>query len=162
MSFSDYSLKKWIYDIGPNTPLHMPATLDGNTADPYFIIYRCFFKTDCLKKILNKHWWASKVGIKVFGKMVGFCVGRIRYIFEFLKIRCFKYGKNRLNECTLKNNVEILDLCIVFVVVFIFFLGKIIRVDVCNNLTLRSYLFVHKHYSTNDNNRHPPCKKVGE
>ncbi|TDQ75741.1 hypothetical protein CLV99_3435 [Sphingobacterium yanglingense] len=108
------------------------------------------------RESLSKHWRSSEVGVEVFGKMVSFGINRVCSIVELLKKRNFNNSKYGFNERTLKNNIEELNLRVVFVVVFVFFLGKIVRVNVCYNFTLRGYLFVHKDYSTDDNDRHPP------
>ncbi len=111
---------------------------------------------DSVKESLSKHWRSPEIGVEVLGKVVGFGINRVRCIVELLKIWNLNDRKYGFDERTLKNNIEELNLCVVFVVVFVFFLGKIVRVNVCYNFTLRGYLFVHKDYSTDDNDRHPP------
>lgn len=89
--------------------------------------------------------------------MIRFGIKRIGNIIELLKKWCFKYIEYRFNKSSVEDDVEKLNFCIVFMVVLVFlFLGKVVRVNVCYNLPFRGYLFVHKHYSTDHNDRHPP------
>ena len=108
------------------------------------------------KESLSKHWRSSEIGVEVLGKVVGFGINRVCSIVELLKKWNLNDRKYRFNECTLENNIQKLNLCVVFMVVLVFFLGKIVRVNVRYDFTLRGYLFVHKDYSTDDNDRHPP------
>lgn len=85
----------------------------------------------------------------------GIIVRYIKTVRKFLKYRYFKSSYACFDIRSVKQYIEILDLGITMVMVFMGFVGEIIRVDVNDDFPGRGDFLVDKYDTADNNQAHP-------